>query len=597
MVQPSRLAAAVALACALAISACATAPPVATPEPRAPSSPEARATALFLRGRTLELEGRLKEAAIAYEGVVALDPESARLQRHLAQIWARMGDAERALDHATRALELDPDDGSSRRGLAQLYMELGRAEEAIELLAPRFRDDLLEPEGLFTLATLYLELDRPQEGEPVARRMIERDRRDSRGYLLLSSALGRLGRIEAAEKILRDAIAAVPGDPRFYDALASARRQAEDPRGEIAVLREKVARFSADPPTLLRIARLHEALGEDALAEAALEELASSRPNDALLQFQLGVFHFQKRRYGAASGHFERVLARPDSLGDPRRADLARYLLGRAYGEQDRPADAMRALEAITPASEHFADARLELARLFELEGQLERAVAEVRQAAALVPDELRVQTYLASLLQRSGDLPGAVTLLEDLIEGEPEQAELYYALGVIYGEAGEEDRALELMERVLDLDDQHASALNYVGYTWADRGTRLDEAESLIRRAIDVRPDDGYITDSLGWVHYQQGLKRLAAGDAGGARDSFARAIEQLERALDLLEEDDPVITRHLADAYRSVSRFSDALAAYQRALALDPEEDEAAEIRRQIELIETQLLGGNGR
>jgi tetratricopeptide (TPR) repeat protein len=182
---------------------------------------------------------------------------------------------------------------------------------------------------------------------------------------------------------------------------------------------------------------------------------------------------------------------------------------------------------------------------------------------------------------------------MEELIDNRPGDADLYYDLGVIYSESGRDDRALELMNRVLELDADHSSALNFVGYTWADQGERLDEAEQLIRRAIELRPDDGYITDSLGWVHYQRGLKLLAAGSADQARRSFGEAIEQLERALELLERDDPVITWHLGDAYRSVSRFDDAISAYRRALDLGPQDSDALRIRRTIELLELELQG----
>ena len=121
----------------------------------------------------------------------------------------------------------------------------------------------------------------------------------------------------------------------------------------------------------------------------------------------------------------------------------------------------------------------------------------------------------------------------------------------------------------------------------------RLDEPERLIRRAIELRPDDGYITDSLGWVHYQRGLKMLAAGRIAEARRSFVTAVEQLELALELLERDDPVITWHLGDAYRSMSRLDDAVSAYPRALDLGPQESDAEKIRSEIELLELELQG----
>ena len=148
-------------------------------------------------------------------------------------------------------------------------------------------------------------------------------------------------------------------------------------------------------------------------------------------------------------------------------------------------------------------------------------------------------------------------------------------------------------MSRTLQADPDHASALNYIGYTWAEKGIRLDEAEELIRRALELKPNDAYIMDSLGWVHYKRGLQRLADGDVQAAPADLTQAVRKLEHAAELSEVEDPIITRHLADAYRSMSRFEDALESYRRALELGPDEDEAADIRRQIELLELQLEG----
>jgi len=87
-------------------------------------------------------------------------------------------------------------------------------------------------------------------------------------------------------------------------------------------------------------------------------------------------------------------------------------------------------------------------------------------------------------------------------------------------------------MEKVIALDPKHATALNYLGYTFADRNMRLPEAEKLVQRALEIRPDDGFFLDSLAWVHYRQG--------------DFRRAEEELHRALKYVP-DDPVILEHL--------------------------------------------------
>jgi len=389
----------------------------------------------------------------------------------------------------------------------------------------------------------------------------------------------------------------MPEDSRPYDAIARLRQSQDDAQGEVEVLEEKLRAFPGDAAALRRIAQIEESAGNREGAIEVLETLVSHHPTQLSAQFQLGYYYYEAGRYDEAIERFERVIQHSESLGEARRADEVRYFLGRAQLESDQPESALAVLAQIPPGSERYADARIVMARVYEDQGDLPGALSEVQRAAVAVPENTALHTYMAGLLQRTGDLESAVALMEKLIASAPDDVELYYDLGLIYGNAGQEDTAIGVMQQVLARDEDHPSALNYVGYTWAENGQHLNEAESYILRARELRPDDGYITDSLGWVFYQQGMKQLEEGNAAAARSSFDRAIEQLELALELLEDDDPIITRHLADAYRSVSRFDEALRTYRRALDLGPDEEDAADIRRQIELLESQVDANRGR
>ena len=121
--------------------------------------------------------------------------------------------------------------------------------------------------------------------------------------------------------------------------------------------------------------------------------------------------------------------------------------------------------------------------------------------------------------------------------------------------------KAIEMMERAIAINPQNAAALNYLGYTYAELGQHLDEAEKLIRRALAIEPDDGFYIDSLGWVYYMRG--------------DYPRAVEQLERAIEHAG-DDPTVTEHLGDAYEKSGKARDAIRVYQEALgkAKEPEQ-----------------------
>ncbi|MBP2687623.1 MAG: tetratricopeptide repeat protein, partial [Deltaproteobacteria bacterium] len=124
-------------------------------------------------------------------------------------------------------------------------------------------------------------------------------------------------------------------------------------------------------------------------------------------------------------------------------------------------------------------------------------------------------------------------------------------------------------MEKVIALDPKHATALNYLGYTFADRNMRLADAEKLILRALEVRPEDGYFLDSLAWVHFRRG--------------DYPRAEEGLRRALKLVP-DDPVILEHLGDVLQAQGKDEEAAGRFERAIAKGHEKPDevAAKLRR---------------
>jgi Flp pilus assembly protein TadD len=92
------------------------------------------------------------------------------------------------------------------------------------------------------------------------------------------------------------------------------------------------------------------------------------------------------------------------------------------------------------------------------------------------------------------------------MVDRYPENDRYRFTLGAAYDEAKDKTRTIEQMQRAVALNPKNAAALNYLGYTYAEMGTKLDEAEGLIRRALEIEPDDGFYVDSLGWVYFQRG-------------------------------------------------------------------------------------------
>ena len=240
-------------------------------------------------------------------------------------------------------------------------------------------------------------------------------------------------------------------------------------------------------------------------------------------------------------------------------------------------------------------------AKKYDLEMQ---AFDEIKQDSPLW---LNVQIQKAFALNSLDRVDDAKALLEDLIAKTPKDVRPYDALGNIlrsherYGEAKDYySRAIDLIgkptkdnwalfysrgvsnerlkdwpaaesdfKEALSLSPDETLVLNYLGYSWIDQGRNLKQAMDYIRKAVKLKPDDGYYVDSLGWAYFRLG--------------NLQAAVETLERAVEL-KPDDPIINDHLGDAYWRVGRKLEAKYQWQQALTLKPEEDQIVSLKQKI-------------
>jgi len=154
-------------------------------------------------------------------------------------------------------------------------------------------------------------------------------------------------------------------------------------------------------------------------------------------------------------------------------------------------------------------------------------------------------------------------------LEKNPNDEEIHFQIGALYDKMGEFDKMVAEIKELLRLSPNHADALNYLGYSYSERGIQLEEALKLIQKAMELKPNMGYITDSLGWVYYKLG--------------NYEKAMTELEKA-NQLTPDDSTISEHLADSYFKLSQIEKAMELYERALKLDPKPDQKERLQKKI-------------
>ena len=254
---------------------------------------------------------------------------------------------------------------------------------------------------------------------------------------------------------------------------------------------------------------------------------------------------------------------------------LAQLLLADVLSAQNKPEESLVVLAEIPAGSAYSWSARLRGAINLETLGRTDDAIAQLKAMAAEQPTLIGAQVELGDILRNKKRYAEAVTAYDEAIQraaaaGLPDRWSLFYDRGVALERAGQWSRAEADLSRALELKPEQPLVLNYLGYSWVDRGENLDRGLKMIEKAVELRPEDGYIVDSLGWARYRLG--------------DYAAAVEQLEKATELVPED-PTINDHLGDAYWQTGRLVEARYQWRRALQLGPQENDVKPIEAKLE------------
>lgn len=279
------------------------------------------------------------------------------------------------------------------------------------------------------------------------------------------------------------------------------------------------------------------------IAESLLN-IASALPRDRSAQIALVYAHLA-------------LHLRPDF-------ELARLLVGDLFDNQKSFEKANAIYSQVKPASPYNWSARLRIADNLTDMKQVDSAVDMLSAMAEERPERTDALIKLGGILRSKERYSESVVAydaaFDRLGEIKPSDWLFFYNRGISLERSKAWERAEKDFLRALELQPEQPYVMNYLGYSWVEKGINITKARKMIERAVEQRQSDGYIVDSLGWVLYKLG--------------DYAGSVKQLERAI-RLRPTDPVINDHLGDAYWRVGRKLEARFQWRRALGLDPSED----------------------
>lgn len=522
----------------------------------------------FLWGTHAEFNEHFPEALEAYEKALICDTQAEYVKEKLPVLLLKMGEFERAANWLAEAIDDHPENNTYRLFLANLYVQQEKVEEAIKLYYEVLEKEP-DNEGVqLRLGLLYSHMERYDTAEKIFKQMLEKNPQSYFTHLSLARLFKQtkqykeaireyekalvlnwskdlayeLGHIFASQELYIDAL-------RVYTTITE-----NDQFDERAAL----SRIQI----LLDLERSDQALKE-------LKVTRNHSKNPANIDLIISKILLHNNDVEKARDILDRLTRETDNP-EPH------YMLALlAYQEEDYE-NALEHLTYIGADSKEFEESVYLQTRIYQKKEELDKAITLLRKHISM-EDSRSPHFYalLSSLYQEKGDNLPAISLMETAVTLYPDNIQLFFEYGLLLEKNGMYEQAVNSMERVLELQPEHAEALNFIGYTWADNNINLELALQYIIRATELKPDNGFIIDSLGWVYYRLGHLKKAA--------------KELEHALEL-EPDDPHIYEHLGDVYRTQRKFPEALEVYQKAYGMFLNNHKKANIKSKIDALESR-------
>jgi tetratricopeptide (TPR) repeat protein len=540
-------------------------------------------------------EGMLRRAIEQFQKVTEKDPSDAEAFVTLGRLYRLAQNSVEAEKAFQKALELDPDNEYALHGLALLYSDLGDTKTAVQMWE-RLAQRNPHPRIFRALAATLSEARDYSGAVAALRRALELAPKDTEIKRELAENLLLKGEYNEAATLYRELADANPRDAQYPLRLSQIYRQ----QGDLKKAREEHERARALDPGSLEVqyneVNLLEAEGQLASAIARLKEILNStarvayappeRANRVMLLERLGLMYRANEQPSEAVEAFRQMAQLDADLGARAAAQIIEtYRAAKQFAQAEQEAE--RAFK------QYPNDRMLRLVRASLLAdlGRGAEAVAEVKR---LLDGSKDRETYLAlaQICEKTKDFAGMAAALDEaerLSQSDEEREVVFFMRGAMYERMKKYDQAEAEFRRVLKMNPRNASALNYLGYMFADREVNLEEALELIQRAVELEPNNGAYLDSLGWVYYRLG--RL-----DDAERYLRLALERVPR--------DPTVNDHLGDVLYRQGKIKEAIAQWQISLKeweagskAELEPDEVAKIQKKLEGAKSRLAKDGGK
>ncbi len=524
----------------------------------------------FTMAEAYSLEGDSDKAIESYKLTLAYDADAYEVRVKLAAEYLRRGYVSEAIEQAKLAVQAKPDLVSAHFLLAGIYTSLRMFNKAKDQYNKVVELKPESEEARLYLGALYVEEGKYPEALKEFRAVTELEEGKARhlGYFYMAKVYAAQEQDKKAESHYQKALEMKPD---FVDAvLALGNDYKKDSNAKaIRFYDSYLEKYGNEERILEVLAMIHLEQEDYEMALKRFKVLETMNPS-LNAKVKIAMIYIEQKKYDEAIDRLQAI------LNEVPESDKIRFYLAAIYEEIGQNKKAIELYRQIPLASSYFVDASIHGIYLMKMEGQVEEAIKWNEDVLKKRGDVLQFYTLYASLLDQKSNYKGAVKFLSDAEAQFPDNPQIQYFLGSFFDKVGDKEESMRRMRRVLELNEDHSQAMNFLAYTMAELSVDLDEAEDYALRALEIKPQDAFYMDTLGWVYYKKG--------------EYEKAIQYLEVAFKL-EPEESVIAQHLGDAYYKFNLPAKAVKYYQHALKHEKDENEQSKLQRKLASVKKAL------
>ncbi|MBF0160963.1 MAG: tetratricopeptide repeat protein [Magnetococcales bacterium] len=526
----------------------------------------------YLLGQLLLRERNWHEAERALTEVAQADAQSLEARLLVAHLATQRGDLQKAIRFSEEAIALDNQDEKSRQLLASLLTATGAFQPAAEQYEEILKINPDHGMARLQLAQLYGRLKQMDQARKALTPLFSKPAQVWKAHLALGRAYANVPDLENAVFHFRKAYQADPEKLESVLALGAALQELKRPKEAAAVYRNFLARHPGSQEIHSRMGRLLLNSDDPGAALSEFQAISQIAPDSVPARLASALILLSQKRHEEALQELRLAEATQQDNG------RVSYYLGQVLEALDRFKEAEESYQKVTAHESFYDDAQLRLAFLEADGGRRGEAIRRIQtllathaappsgKAAATPPSAEKIKTQttlltaLSMLFMQEEKYTDVVEMATRGLTLDPEHARLRFNRAIAFDKLDRWPESEQDLQVYIKQNPNDASALNYLGYSWAERNERLEEARQLLERALQLSPGDGFITDSMGWALFR--LNRLD--------DALLRMREAVR-----LEPKDPTILEHLGDVLQAQGKAEEALGVWKKALELDPKNE----------------------